>query len=278
MKINTLFLIILFCIVLTACKKENQLNDASANDALVTFNIVSAQLQSDLAAKNNCYVLIDRADTTYQPLNLSNPELPYFNNNYKFQYPTNTFNAGLQQSWAIYGHIKPGAHTLNLIDSAHYLRNSSKINLAANKNFSIYYADSLGYFRSFVLQDELINQPGKVRLRFLDFCPDATELAFNIDDKPAAQSGFVNKMNYGTTTGFVNYDTPRPDTLKIDFYQPSDPQTIVATTFLKTQPGRSYTLALMGYLSGFASYPDPKNNLFYKQVGISLSVVVNTNN
>ena len=245
----------------------------SAAEAQVNFINASAQLFGDLSYNGKAYILTDRKDTTYQSV-----FLPYFSRDNKFQYPSTAYNASLTQSWITYLNLAPGTHQFILVDTSHYLRVKDNINLKINAPVSIYYTDSLGYFKSFIFQDQLINEPANVRLRFLDFSPDAGNVFFTIDEKPASSRGFIKSLKYGGVTSFVSYPNPKTDTLRINFYQATDSTTIIARTFLQAEPGHSYTLALTGYYSPFVSYPDPKNSNNYKNITGGLSVLVNTNN
>jgi hypothetical protein len=271
-------LMVMLIILLAACKKDLQPHSDNTSDGQVAFINASAQLFSDLGFNGNAYILKDITDTTYKPVNLSSPDMPYLNKQYKYQYPSTNFNATLAQPWVNYLHTSTGAHQFILIDTAHYLRVKDEVDLKANTPVSIYYADSLGYFRSFILEDQLINEPGKVRLRFLNLSPDAGDVFFTINEKPASSSGFINSFKYGSLTSFVSYPNIKRDTLRINFYRAGDSTTVVATTFLQADPGRSYTLALQGYYSQFVSYPDPKDSNKYKSLTGGLSVLVHTNN
>ena len=260
---------------LSSCKKE-ALPDTVGNDGQISFFNVSAQLSNDVGYSGNAYVLTDLTDTIYKSGNLPGNNTPVFGQN-EFQYPSTIFNSTLRQPWVMYMRLKTGMHQFTLVDTGHYLRVRDKFAIAPNAPVSVYYTDSLGYFRSLILQDQLINKPGIVRLRFIDLSPDAGKVFFTINEKAASSSGFVQSLKYGQSAPFVDYPNPRTDTLRINFYQAADSSTVVASAFLQAAPGRSYTLALNGYYNQSISYPDPKNGQ-YKSFSGFLSVLINTNN
>lgn len=262
-------------IFLAACKKELKTPAAESPDAKVAFISVSPQLSNDLIPYGTAYVLKDITDTnaTKQFLNT----MPALNIGSKMQYPTTVSNTSLQQPWIEYLHLPSGPHLFTLVDTSHFLRVRDQVNFQADKPVSIYYADSLGHYRSFILPDDFTSNPGEVGLRFLNFSPDAGNVFFTIDEKPASASGFVNSFKYGQITPFVNYPNPRADTLRVNFFQASDSTTVIASAFVQAAPGHAYTLALQGYLNGSATYFDPKNHKL-KTIQASLSVQINNNN
>lgn len=274
---NAGWIILLVLAIFSSCKQEVVQPAGRSGDALISFFGVSPQMASELSFPSSTdYVLTDRTDTNFKVSSLSNTT-PAFNKTNNFQYPGTGYNATLQQPWVQYMHMKPGLHTFALVDTARYLRVKDNINLKPNMPLSIYYADSMGYYRSFILQDQIATQSEKTGIRFLDFSPDAGSVFFTINEKPASQSGFPATLQYGQSSKFISYPNAKTDTLRINFYMTGDSTDVVARAFLQADPAHSYTLALTGYYNPSPVYKDPKSGSYIFLSG-GLSVIINKNN
>lgn len=256
-------------------------------DAQVSFIGVSAQMQSALSGGKGVYpIFIDLPDTSLQSIPFSDNSLPYsftnvyqnvgyFNKDNNYQFPTTSYNASQQASWIRYMRLTPGSHVFSLLDTAHNVRHRDTVDMAQNMPISVYYGDSLGYFRSWVLKDTLVSDAEKIRLRFLDASPDAGNVFVKVNDRPTP-AGFPDSLKYGMVSSFTDYNNPVSDTLRIYFYHVGDSTNILARSFLQAEPGRSYTLTLAGYVNSNIGYTDSVSGT-HLTGSIGLHVIVNKN-
>jgi hypothetical protein len=260
-----------------SCREQVETPAGRSEDAQISFICASAQMMNiNGYGIPDGYVLIDNTDSAFPLVRPDLTNQPFFNSTEKFMYPNTSFNASLTVPWTFYMHLYPGRHSFTLLDTGLLFRAGDQFQLAANAPVSIYYADSLGFFRSLVMQDRFTTSNGQVNLRFLDLSPDAGNIFFTIDEQPAAAQGFDSTYRYGQAGAFVNFPNPVSDTLRISFYQAGDSVDVIAREFLQADPGHAYTFALQGYYNTSPSYIDPLTGKPENPLG-GLSILVNKN-
>jgi hypothetical protein len=250
-------------ILLAGCRKVVQPPAGSSDDALVSFVCTSTQLINDMGA-GNTYLLIDTS------------RVAGFTKTSQYMYPTTEFNQSLSVPWIYYMHLHPGTHTFTLLDTGLTSRVTDHPALSANAPTSIFYTDSLGYFRSLILPDQYNTRDSTVNIRFINLSPDTGPVFFTIDEKPASQQGFNAAYAYGQNSAFVDYPNPATDSLRINFYQSGDSVDVIARLFLLVDPGHAYTFALQGYINPSPGYPDPLTGNWEAPLG-GVSVLVYKN-
>lgn len=266
---------LLILLLLAASCRKDVTFPAEGAGAQISFVCASAQLQNELKAEGAfSFIVSGIADTGYAYPSANAPVFPYFSRNQNYQYPNTTFNAKQNQPWIWYMSIPRGSHQFILVDTAHHPLVQHDLQAQPGQLLSVYYADSLGYFRTWTLSDERAGNATGIRLRFLHLSPDAGKIFCTINEK-AGGAGFPDSLHYGETTGFIPYDSPVIDTLRISFYQAQDSANAIARVFLQAEPGRSYTLALQGYQYD-QGYLDPHTGGFFF-IPAGLRVLINKN-
>lgn len=241
----------------SACRKQVQTLTDSSNDAQISFICASPQLISELGRSGNAPIMVDYAGNIFPPPEPLSVYQPSFNSQQKFIFPTTSFNETLEVGWSFYMHLYPGTHTITVLDTGLFPRNSDTCSLKANAPVSAFYADSMGYFSSFFLEDKFSIQDSQVSLRLVNLCPDAGNVFFTIDQQAAPALGFASSYSYGQSSPFINYPNPSFDTLRIYFYQAGDSIDVIAREFLPVFPGHAYTFTLQGYVNPSPMYTDP---------------------
>jgi hypothetical protein len=267
-----LYVAVIMACVCCACRRQVQVPSGSSDDARISFIAVSAQMMED----GGGYVLIDNTDSAFPQIRPGTLNQPVLDQEAQFMYPTTPFNETLTVPWIFYMHLYPGRHSFTLVDTGLILRATDEVQLGPNAPVSIYYADSVGYFRSLVLQDQFTTQSSQANIRFLDLSPDAGSIFFTIDDQPASAQGFDTTYAYGQHSGFIPFPNQVSDTLRINFYQAGDSVDVIAREFLQADPGHAYTFILEGYYNTSPSYPDPLTGKTKTPTG-GLSILVNKN-
>jgi len=257
-------------LILAACRKNA--NEWSQPDSQIGFFNASEYLQNQmLNTHGRSYILIDTKDTTHSGSTAS--VTPFFGNGENlFQFP-NFFYYSLQPlPWISYMRMHPGTHTITLTDTGgvHPLITTG-VTTAPGNPVTVYFADSLGYFRSWALTDAVKEMPGMVMLRALHLSPDAGNVFFTIGGQ--AVTGFPASMQYGQITSFVARPNPVADTLQIRFYKAGDSVNVLTSASLSVLPGHAYNLVLRGYLNN-RSFKDPitgKYLNFYPDLKVMLT-------
>lgn len=222
------------CITMSACKKI--VAPVTAPDSELAFFNVSQYLIGETPQSGGiCYVLLDSPAAAYPSFSFG-----------AYQSTDNELNS--TQPWVIYMHLRPGTHTLALTDTgAHHELVRQGITTNAQYPTTVFYADSLGVFGSWVTKDTLISLPGQVRVRLLDLSPDAGSLFFTVNTQ-APPPGSPSVLRYGSVTSFVNYPNITGDsTLLLSFYNPGDSATLITAAQFQASPGHSYTILINGY-------------------------------
>lgn len=245
MKIFTITCLLVTC-QLFSCHKTGLLTDKA--DAQISFYNASEYVQNQLKQSNGgakIDILIDTPDTTTHADGSSLYLAAFRNNNSNlYQFPN------LSSPWISYMRIPSGLHTVVLTDTSsnHRPLAYTRVSGIPGEPRTIYYADSLGQFRTWILTDT-VNIPDKyIGIRVMDLSPDAGKVFFTINGLPAA--GFPDSLQYGQVTPFVRLPNPVADTLQLRFYNVSDSADIVALVFLSASPGHAYNLILRGYQNG----------------------------
>lgn len=238
---------------LSSCHKTGLLTDMP--NSPISFYNASEYLQNQLKISNggaSCNILIDTPDTTSRPDGSPTTSIPYFaNDNYHlYQCPN------LSSPWISYIRIPSGLHSVVLSDTskAQHPLAFNRITTVPGEPMTIYYADSLGRFRTWTLIDTVTVSDDNIGIRVMDFSPDAGSVFFTINNQPPA--GFPDSLHYGQVSSFVRWPTPVADTLQLRFYNAGDSTDIVAIAFLDASPGHAYNLLLHGYQYAH-NYPDP---------------------
>lgn len=245
-------LIAIACMVMGACKKI--VAPVTAPDSeLAFFNVSQYLIGETPQIAGKCYVLLDSPAAAYPTFS--------FGDDQSTDNVTNT-----AQPWVLYMHVYPGAHSLALTDTgAHHELVRQEITTSAQYPTTVFYADSLGVFNSWVTKDTLISLPGQVRIRLLDLSPDAGSLFFTVNSQTPPQ-GAPSVLQYGSVTSFVDYPNITADTtLLLSFYNPGDTTDLITAAQFQASPGHSYTVLINGYenaqyltdpfTGGSSSYP-----------------------
>lgn len=260
--------ILLTCLILggsylSSCRKTGNLTDNS--DAQISYYNASEYLQSELASNRGyCYILMDTPDTTSRS-DGSALSIPYFNGEmYLNQFPNSYFYSRYNQPWISYMRISTGLHTIVLTDTGgtHALV-YNRVNAVHNVPLSVYYADSLGHFRSWVVRDSTTIPDSSIAIRVLDLSPDAGNVFFTINGQyvggvinEQSAGGFPDSLQFGKISGFIPWHNPVADTLVVRFYQTTDSTDVLTSGYLSATPGHSYNILLRGYLNP-PTFSDP---------------------
>lgn len=239
---------LLFLLVITSCKKsEDPLRNT---DASLSLYNASEYLQSAVNNGRRIQILIDSPGTSYSFHGDSAYYHPSFGSSpFQYQFPNEFYNSTLSHPWIKYMRMYPGAHSISLMDNDS--RRSLTITSAGLRTdvpTSVYFADSLGNFRSWVTIDTLTRIDSAIRLRVLDLSPDAGSVFFTIDGHPA--TGFPDSLQYGRITNFLPWHNAASGKLLIQFFNTTDSTTILAGSFLDAAPGHTYNILLRGYKKG----------------------------
>lgn len=249
------------CILLlsmAACKKSQPI--VTVTEGQICYFNVSEYLQNQLINLTNgrrSYMLIDSNLMNDGGIPKYALDLPYFDNQwYSFQFPNNQFNSQTpQQGWIYYMRIAPGAHFVNLTDTGgHHTLVSAGIKVVSSVPTTVYFADSLGFFRYWQVYDTVKTSSSGISLRVLDLGPDAGPVTVTIGNLPVP--GITDSLVYGQVTGFVPYPVSTDTTLQIRVYALGDNTTVLASVPFNASPGHAYNLVLKGYLNN-QSFPDP---------------------
>jgi hypothetical protein len=188
--------------------------------------------------------------------------MPFFSNaqtgNNFLQYPNTHGNATQSAPWTIYMHTFPGEHRLLLLDTGRIPLLRTTAALTATSSGTVYFADSLGLFRSLVTADEQKSIDTVVRIRLIHLSPDAGNVFITINDKPTRMLG---GWQYMQASGYENFSHYRQDTFRVKLYQVGDTVHALSRAYLQVLPGRSYSLIVQGYLTGGKTYPAPGSNI-----------------
>lgn len=198
-------------------------------------------------------VLIDTRDTTYEPV----PDIyrciyPYLFHPDKDRptYPhANT-------EWVKFMRLPAGNRQLLLVDTAHRILDSARMDLSATVPAMVFWGDSMGYFRHIIADDPFTPAAGKIGLRIINLSPSAGAVFVSLNKQiPAALPASTTFMDH---TGFIPVDFTEPATVNFKIYQPSDATQFLARTVSDMIPGHAYTLLINGYTDNAAgSYVDP---------------------
>lgn len=260
---NILVLMLTAVALLAACKKVRNLQGEGSPDSQIAFYNASDYLKNQLSGGNSfSYLLVDYAATT----SLNFDSIPNFNSaganpGSLYQYPSDQYNSRLPQPWIEYLRLYQGAHTITLTDTGgRYLLHTANVTTVHGVPSTLYFTDSMGVFRNWLLPDTMTPQPATAGIRVMDLSPDAGAVFFTIGPKGA--TGFPDSLTYGQITSFVPWPDTTATTLNIRFFQVGgDSVTILANAPLTLSPGHGYNVLLCGYFN-YESFPDPVSGNF----------------
>lgn len=245
---NYIWMLVAGLLWITACRKTDDI--IPPEDAQVGFYNVSEYVYQQI--KNSYrynYVFIDN-DT------LPSRQTPAFTTmDYQFQYPNRPFYATQSQPWITYLRVTPGYHRLALTDtSARFTLITDTLNTQPGHPVTVYFADNLGKFRTWKINDDVNTSSDSVYLRLLHFSPDAGDIYYTINgERPkTSPTSFV----YGTIPGFTARPCKGLDTLRLRFYRTAEPNDAFFSARLMTTPGGAYNLVVKGYQNN-QSFKDP---------------------
>ncbi|MBN9379755.1 MAG: DUF4397 domain-containing protein [Chitinophagaceae bacterium] len=256
-----------------ACQKKVMVT--STPDSQISFYNVSEYIQiQTLNTSGQSFLFIDAKDTTHSGVTVPVSNTPSFGSG-EYQFPNYFYYTRQTLPWISYMRVHPGEHSITLTDTGgHHPLITSAVTTVPGSPVSVYYADSLGHFRSWVLTDTVTESAGAVRLRVIDLSPDVGNVFFTIGGQPAA--GFPDHQQYGQISPFVAWPNPVADTLQIRFYNTRDSVDVVASGSLSVTPGHAYNVVLTGYTNSQA-FPDPVTGR-YLNFNPDLKVLLTQNN
>ena len=260
----------LSCYLISSCTKEiTPLNKSDGSNGLggeISYFNASEHILSQIkfsltsaGTPGKSYVLIDHtADSVLNNVKLLGKDYPFFEFEHAITAPFTYYNNSLAQPWVIYQRLSADNHQIVLMDTSRHSMIKTNVKLETGKPLTVYFADSLGVFRTRIRRDTPIRNNANIGLQIGQLSPDAGPVYFTIDDK--TPPGFPREMKYGDFTSFVGVANPLPDTLRINCYKVGDNTIPIARGFLPTEPGYSYSIILKGYMNG-AAYLDNKNSM-----------------
>lgn len=250
---NTIYTSIRMCVVaglmlLLACSRKD---DLSPVDTKVGFynasEFVRLQLQNNYRPG---YLFIDTKDT------VGIATTPRFQTGtFVNQFPNIFYYQNHPQPWLDYMHLFAGTHQLLLMDtSGHRVLVKDSLVARHDQQTTIYFADSLGKFRTWKVSDEANIATDAIGLRLIHLSPDFGKMYFTVNGQKV--TGFPASVDYGDVTAFIPRPVKGPDTLKIRIYHPETPEQSVLSATLLTTPGSAYNIVLKGYENA-QSFNDP---------------------
>lgn len=255
--------------LLSGCKKEvspaDKQNGPEGLGGQISFYNASEHLSSQLSFGEmgnthygRCFVLLDQpADSMLNDNQLLKLDYTGFNPDNRDIAPSTGFNNTLLQPWVIYRRLNPGSHQVFLMDSTRHTLIKRQVDIETGRPATVYFADKMGEFYSWVRKDVPLRDNSKIGLQVAHFGPDAGKVFFTIDN--ITPPGFPAEMQFGDISSYIPYENPRPDTLRLKFYKVGDKETVIARTFVLTEPGYSYSVVLKGYQNE-VNYEDKRSH------------------
>ncbi len=260
-------LIVLF---VGSCKKEG---DAfSSPDASISFYNASEYLRAVLQNSARSHILIDSPGMVYQGTTYYSPG--FSDNYYLLQFPNTYFNSSQSQPWVQYMRLQPGTHTIELTDtSGKNPLHATWAKLQTALPTSVYFTDSVGFFRSLILRDTLMRNDSAFQLRLITLSPDAGKVYFTINGQKA--TGFPDSAKYRQATNFLQWPGSTPKRLILKFYNTGDTSNVIAKSFVDAAPGHAYNLILKGYKGGRWMRDPYTGKFIIFNAGLSVAVTQN---
>jgi hypothetical protein len=236
--------------ILSGCRKD--LTEVSSPEtARVSFYNASEEITQQWGTDfYGCILFLDSVTRNKEDIFFR--ESPRFNStNYRFQYPNDPINAGLQQPWVNYLRIEPGPHTVNLVDTALHTLYESQFDAPAEQASTVLFTDSLGKFQRIILRNEEKILPNSARIRLLQMSPDCGPIITSLDGQV---SNSLSVQRFAEVSPYAEVPLPAgSDTLKIQVYANGDTSLVAAGALFQARQGHSYTMILSGYVN-FQSY------------------------
>jgi hypothetical protein len=263
--------------LLGSCKKSTApLTEPNAQVSFYHASYILSLMISDAKGSHQAPLILDNNDSDYVPpaQGAATQALPAFDsrssNNIGFQFPNNGTNAGILQPWILYMQINPGAHSLLLVDTNLVHRRklvTTSFTATTDVPQTIWFADSLGVFKTVISMDEQVLIQDSIRIRLAHFSPDAGRVFLTVNK----QQSFFDSTDYGMVSAYRNYPLTDAARLSIQLRSSADTTQVLARTILNAAPGRSYTLLLKGYNTGGQAFKDPDGNTILTNPNIGLS-------
>ena len=241
-----LLILFLAAILLFAgCSKTTY--DASKPYGGLSFYNASYMLDAYLPTAYGRQVWLPLTPGTKQPAALNGTVIPGFFSGISgagWDYPAvNTTN---NFPWMVFDYFTPGTYAAGLhlasTDSASLF--NFPVSVQLNKQQTCFIADSLGIYSATTVVHEPANTTDKIRLRLLQFCPDADSVNLRIGNNLV---NGVQNMGYRSVSAYIDYPLATDSTLKLRIFNAGDTLNVMARTDLQAQPGQSYTLILRHY-------------------------------
>lgn len=251
--------LILITLVWVSCKKDPT-PAVSKTTAGITFYNASYELNAYLTDDRHVIPLFwDKIDAT---LDFSSSNFmsapPQFNRSiYNLQFPRPS-NIDYAQLWQQYWKNVPGEHTVIVADTAKKKLFDIHLTTSATILKSLFITDSLGMFRSVLLNDDAPVAAGTVNMRYLNLSPDAGDTFLTIDNKKV--TNLSDPVAFSKYHNYAPVVVTRPDTLIVRVYAAADTTNVLSQLFVTVYPGQAYTLFLTGY-NHKQSYTDPNGDM-----------------
>ena len=236
-------------VFINSCKKDPKqvLSDKTGR---LTFINASYELNAYVAGNGSAIPLFwDKVDLS---LNFgthygfsSPPQFDATTWNVQFpNYDAQDYSQPGQAYWA----NQPGAHTVIVADTAKRRLFYVDLTTSATIPQSLFITDSLGYFRSVLLNDDKPVAGGTANLRILNFCPDASNVFITVNDKKV--KNLSEPVAFTRYHNFTPVPVARQDTLAIRLYTTADTVNAVTQFYATVYPGHAYTVLFSGYTTG----------------------------
>jgi len=236
-----------------ACNKAVTMPDSTPQGQINFYFATTAVVEGANMASKNYKVLIDSRDTAYEPVpDIYHSIYPYLNHPGTDR-PTYPY-AGTE--WIKFMRLPAGNREFFLVDTAHRILDSVRMELSATIPAMVFLGDSLGHFRHIVASDPYTPVAGKIGLRIVNLSPTTGPVFITLNKEiSAALPAATTFMDH---TGFIPVDFPAPATVNFKVYQPADSTQFLARAVSDLIPGHAYTLLINGYADNTPGvYTDP---------------------
>lgn len=149
-----------------------------------------------------------------------------------------------------YSLIDTGIYRIAFTDTTRVPENARKITesiftLEDKKHYTIYLLDSLGFYETLLTKDDIVADPLKAKIRFINLSPDAGAVGLMID---TLAIGAIKNIAYKQVT---EYTAVLPDTkpgLRIMYKdKETGRDTLLIRKSFPLEVGKCYTMILRGY-------------------------------
>jgi hypothetical protein len=258
-------LLIFIALIGNACNKSVTMPE-SAPMGQVNFYFASTAVVTgaNSPGRTGYKVLIDSRDSTYEPV----PDI------YRSIYPylflpdkARPTYPNANSEWGKFMRLPAGGRQFFLVDTAHRILDSVRMDLSATVPAIVFLGDSLGCFRHIVADDPYTPAAGKIGLRIINLSPTTGPVFVTLNKEiPAVLPASTTFMDH---TGFIPVDFTAPASVNFKVYQLGESTQFLARAVSDLMPGHAYTLLINGYADNApAGYTDPITGR---------SVVINSN-